>query len=366
MMHLLQTRVAVQHFTSTLSAYPYGMHLVSNSAGGATTPAADWSTRLSCNVAAGLQVHRDHVTREPMGHTSGGTSGCGMNSSRARAATMGQSVDVDLPKRSLSPRSTCFQASCYRDQARAAGQGAESQQRPCPAFRSTPNSPFMTPHRHHTGPLLLNCSLTSQGFVPLPPQQGHEEQSPSQTNIHPSCSNDTLIQPLSRHSQQAVASSECKHPQSNSPVSIQSLLVTPSGYAPLHTSATPLAHSGSYSSNSPQHNLTCLSTMPRQNALLGSSPSNLLDTDLLDIHCTSFPTPTLYHETPLAASQDFSLPGTEARHAGKALGNCTGEEHVHLQCFQDGPQPKGQVSEALESRSSSMGTQTADGEPFWD
>ncbi|XP_048847926.1 potassium voltage-gated channel subfamily H member 4-like [Brienomyrus brachyistius] len=309
MMHLLQTRVAVQHFTSTLSAYPYGVHVVSNSAGGSTMAAADWPPRLSCNVVAGLQAHHEHVTRDPMGHTSGGTMGCGMNASRARAATMGQSVDVDLPKRSLSPRPTCFQASCYREQPRAAGQGAESQQSFCSAFRSTPNSPFMTPHRRHTGPSLLNCSHAFQGFVPLPPQQGHGEQSPSQTNIHPSCSNDTLIQPLSGHSQQAVASSECTHPQSSSPVSIQSLLVTPSGYAPLHTSVNPLAHSGSYSSNSPQHNPSCLSTTPRQNDLLGSSPSDILDAgDLLDIHCTSFPTPTHYHKKPPATSQDFSLP----------------------------------------------------------
>ncbi|KAG9350127.1 hypothetical protein JZ751_026480 [Albula glossodonta] len=83
MMHFLQAHVTVQHYTSSLSTYPYGVHVVSN-------PNA--SSSMAYNVAAGLHLHHEPMNLESLGHPAGGTWGYSgsshSGSSQPRATVM--------------------------------------------------------------------------------------------------------------------------------------------------------------------------------------------------------------------------------------------------------------------------------------
>ncbi|XP_048870758.1 potassium voltage-gated channel subfamily H member 4-like isoform X2 [Brienomyrus brachyistius] len=108
MMHFLQAHVAVQHYTSSLSTYPYGVHVVSK-------PSTSSSTAY--NVAAGLHLHH-----EPLSHHAGGVwsfGGAHGNTSQARGAATCQPAEtenchlVDHFHHTPSPRSSCLQTPCF-------------------------------------------------------------------------------------------------------------------------------------------------------------------------------------------------------------------------------------------------------------
>ncbi|XP_062331328.1 potassium voltage-gated channel subfamily H member 4-like [Osmerus eperlanus] len=62
MMHLLQAHVAVNHYTASLSSYPYGVHMVSN-----PTSA---SSGMAYNLAPSLHLHHDAGSLEGQSHHS--------------------------------------------------------------------------------------------------------------------------------------------------------------------------------------------------------------------------------------------------------------------------------------------------------
>lgn len=108
MMHFLQAHVAVQHYTSTLSTYPYGVHVVSN---------PSTSSSAAYNVGGGLHLHN-----EPLSHHTGGVwsfGGAQGNTSQARGAAMCQPAEtenchlVDHFHHLPSPRSSCLQTPCF-------------------------------------------------------------------------------------------------------------------------------------------------------------------------------------------------------------------------------------------------------------
>ncbi|XP_036396065.1 potassium voltage-gated channel subfamily H member 4-like [Megalops cyprinoides] len=333
MMHFLQAHVTVQHYTSTLSTYPYGVHVVSK-------PAA--SSGMAYNVAAGLHLHHEPLNLEPLGHTAGGSwgyTGAHGSTSLARATVMGQQGEAEHFHQPSSPRSSCL----HTDPATKQSSG--------PASGSTPNSPYMAHQKPRTGHSLLSISPTFQGFATGPaPQVGYG----GTAAATPSSSSTNLSQSQSNLCKTPI-SSEHTHSQSSTPTSAHSSLATASGYAHLHVSTNPILHS----------------TGPRQSEpAIGTGSLHILDTrSLLDIHhlpasSRSGPAPILRQSS--VTSQDSGPSRLDACDSGHPLGDSAGIEHISLECLLGGSGSLDRRdSETPESRRSSIGIQTLDTEPFW-
>ena len=52
MMHLLQTQMAVQHYSASIPSYPYGMHMVPNAVGS--------GANLAYSVCPSMHLHPEH------------------------------------------------------------------------------------------------------------------------------------------------------------------------------------------------------------------------------------------------------------------------------------------------------------------
>ncbi|KAL4617704.1 potassium voltage-gated channel subfamily H member 4-like [Arapaima gigas] len=104
MIHFLQAHVAVQHYTSTLSSYPYGVHVVSN-------PGS--SSSSAHNVPPSLHPPRDHPAGRMWSY--GGPHG---SASQSRGIVMCQQVEVEnchLVEHLHHPASptSCLKTPCF-------------------------------------------------------------------------------------------------------------------------------------------------------------------------------------------------------------------------------------------------------------
>ncbi|MFT7797589.1 potassium voltage-gated channel subfamily H member 4-like [Arapaima gigas] len=343
MMHFLKARVAMQHYTSALSAHPCGVHVI-----------------CSCTTAMCPHAHSDLSGEQP----GAGGGGWGGSASQGRASSAGQSADGDPPQRPLSPRSSCFRGPWCLERFQTAGLGIEAQQSSCPAFRSTPNSPFAAPHQPRTGFSVLSLNRASLGFSPNP-HNGNGENVGTQAP----CSSASIAPSFQNLNQQATGSSERSRSHRNSPASFWSLLTEPGSHAPLHASHDPLSNLSSYPSGSPQHHLACLATKMGQNDPVDSSKTNVLhSSNLMDTNCpgSSLQTPSLLPGQPSNAAQDSNSDKPDPCDAGQFLEDWLGVENINLPCVQGGSEAEGHSSNALSSRRSSMGTQTVKTESLWD
>ncbi|KAJ8414367.1 hypothetical protein AAFF_G00052370 [Aldrovandia affinis] len=337
MMHFLQAHVAVQHYTSTLSTYPYGMHVASNP----TT-----SSSMAYNVATGLHLHQEPLNLEPLGHRAGGTwgyTGSHGGSALPRAAVMGQQAEAEHCHQPSSPRSSCLHMPRSMD--------PPAKQGPCSASSSVSDSPYAAHQMARTGPSLLSISPTFQGFASgLASQAGFGGAAAA-----PSGSTVNLNQSQSSLGQQTSLTSEHVRSQSSTPTSTHSSLMIASGYPHLHISTNPLPHS----------------TSPRQNDhSVASGSLHILDSrSLLDLHhlpgsSRSGPVPLPRQSSVI--SQDFCPSRLDACDSDHPLGDSAGMEHISLECLLGGSGSLDRRdSETPESRRSSIGIQTLDTEPFW-
>ncbi|XP_035262675.1 potassium voltage-gated channel subfamily H member 4a [Anguilla anguilla] len=334
MLHFLQAHMTMQHYTSTLSTYPYGVHVVPN-------PTANGS--MAYSVAAGLHLHHEPVNLEPLGHP-GGTwnySGSHGGSALPRATVAGQQGEAECLHQPSSPRSSCLHAHCSVDPATNQCSG--------PASGSTPNSPYPAHQKTQTGagPSLLTISPSFQGFTSGPASQAGYGGIGAASGHSSSSVN--LSQSQSSLCQQIPLASEHTHSQSSTPTYAHSSLAATSGYTNLHFSTSPLLHS--------------------PNPGVASGSLHVLDSrSLLDLHHlpgSSHSGPSLLPRQSSLTSQDSGPPRLDACDSDH-LGDSAGVEHISLECLlgRSGSRER-RDSATPESRRSSIGIQTLDTEPFW-
>ncbi|MBN3296540.1 KCNH4 protein, partial [Amia calva] len=377
MMHFLQAHVAVQHYTSALSSYPYGVQMVSNPPGNNNisggSGGGEWQPRMSYNLAAGIHVHHEPGSMDPLSHSGGSPwsySTAPSNASHIRAATIGgQQMEMEsyVPlvehfHPPSSPRASCFHGPCCGEPGNTLNPGAEGKQNSCQASGSTPNSPYTALQPPRPCPSLLSPSPAFVGFSPTP-QAGYGSTLPS--NGQPLGSPANLSQSHPALCQQASASAEYSHSKSSTPTPVHSTLVTP-GYSQRRASCST---NHLHSSSAPKHEpLMCISTSPRQNDPVSSSHMHTLDANLLEVHAASpsVSGPTLSHRKPSLASQDSNLSGIETSGSSYLFCDTTISDHIGLEGLVIKPGSTERIdSEASESRRSSIGTQTLDTETFW-
>uniref|UniRef100_A0A8C9RGI3 Voltage-gated delayed rectifier potassium channel KCNH4 n=1 Tax=Scleropages formosus TaxID=113540 RepID=A0A8C9RGI3_SCLFO len=219
MIHFLQAHMAVQHYTSTLSTYPYGVHMVSN-------PPASGS--MAYNVAPGLHLHHEPVSLEPLGYHVGSTwsyGGSHGSTSQSPGIVMCQQVEVE---------------NCH-----------------------------LVEHLHHLSS--PRSCLKTPCFTPGPtPQAGHGVSTAALGSIPVNLS----------HSHLSLAHQPPVSYNTN-PTSVHSSLTEPGGYPHIHLSTIPLLHSvgskesGQGASSGPVHLLdTCnpSDAHPPCSSLSGSTP----------------------------------------------------------------------------------------------
>ncbi|KAJ8284396.1 hypothetical protein COCON_G00032460 [Conger conger] len=325
MLHFLQAHMTMQQYSSTLSTYPYGMHVVSN-------PTA--TSNVAYSVAAGLHVHHEPMNLEPLGH-SGAT--WNYSGSHPRATVSGQQGEADRLHQPSSPRSSCSHAHCSTDP--AANQNSD------PASGSTPNSPFLSHQNTRTGPSLLTISPSFQGFTSGPtPQAGYGG---SGAAVGHSGSSANLSQSQSSLCPQISLASERMHAQSSSLTYSHSSLATASGYPHLQVSTSHSANPGR-----------------------ASSSLHVLDSrSLLDLHHLPGSSRSGGSHLPRQSSltsQDSAPPRLDVCDSGHPLGDSAGVEHISMEYLLGGSGSLDRRdSMTPESRRSSIGIQTLDTEPFW-
>ncbi|MBN3313811.1 KCNH4 protein, partial [Atractosteus spatula] len=362
MMHFLQAHMAVQHYTSALSSYPYGVQMVPNPPSSSSIGVSEWQPRVPYSLAAGMHMHHEPVNMEPLSH---GKPWSYSGAPGGRGSTMGgQQVEMEnyLPlvdhfHPPSSPRAACFHGGCCADAGRTMNPGAEGKQNLCQASGST-----TAPQQPQNCPSLLNPSAVFPGFATAP-QAGYSGASPHsgqqlRSSVNLSQSHPTLCQP-------APPNPEYNYSKSNTPTPVHSALITPS-YTHHYTSGSP---SHLHSSSGPKHEqFACLSLSPRQNDLVGSSPLHVLEVGSMEIRgpIPSASAPSQNSRKPSLGSQDSNVSGAETSDSGHPLCDTGSADHIGLECLSTkSGATEGIDMEASESRRSSIGTQTQDNEVFW-
>ncbi|KAG7459692.1 hypothetical protein MATL_G00213350 [Megalops atlanticus] len=352
MMHFLQVRMATQHYASAMSAYPYGVQMVHTPAANSGTAAADWQAQVPYNVAAGLRLHQEHLGQEPPGHPVGRVWSYGGSASQTRAAVIGDAAETEQRQ-----PPTSLHAPCCADLRGSAGLGPGIQQSSCLTSRSTPNSPYTAHQQPRAGLPLLSPALLGSPLDPAA-HPGYTLPTPAPSSAYPSCSPSHLSQSHPSLSQQVAATSDYAYAQSGSP---RPTCWSPCDYLHLHMSTSSLSHSGSASSSSDDsfHDpLRRKSTCPRQNDLIGSSPTHTLHSSIpKDDHYSglslSVPTPPVLTQSSVTSQDSGS-----SRLDFCDLGDTIGTEHISLECLLTEPRPDGRRDEVMGSHRSSIGTQT--------
>ncbi|KAK1159110.1 potassium voltage-gated channel subfamily H member 4-like isoform X1 [Acipenser oxyrinchus oxyrinchus] len=382
MMHLLQAQLTVQHYTSSLPSYPYGVQMVhspptNNSSGGAS----EWQQRVSYTVLPGLHVQHDPPNLDPVSQGSGGPwnySSTPGAANHSRASTMGgqqlKEMDnfhpgVDHFHSPSSPRANYYHTPCFGATGRTFNPRVEVKQNACQPIGSSPNSPFTAP-QVRTGSSFLSPVPTFSGFAsppPPPPVYSSSSSDSGQTlssSINLSKSHPTLCQ-------QASVSTEHLYSKSSNPAAAHSTLVTPN-----------CAHyyaSGSLNhlyANAKQERFPRISLSLRQNDLVGSSPTHsltsIVDTDLSEV----LPPSLSVSGTRSAGRKPSSSSQDSFESSGQLLLGTASPDHLGIEPLVIKPGSADRLlmlnppdliedSEVSQFRGSSTATQTLDAEVFW-
>ncbi|XP_033913152.3 potassium voltage-gated channel subfamily H member 4-like isoform X1 [Acipenser ruthenus] len=381
MMHLLQAQLTVQHYTSSLPSYPYGVQMVhspptNNSSGGAS----EWQQRVSYTVPPGLHVQHDPPNLDPVSQGSGGPwnySSTPAAANHGRGSTMGgqqlKEMDnfhpvVDHFHAPSSPRANYYHTPCFGATGRTINPKVELKQNACQPIGSSPNSPFTASQVRPCSSLLSPIPTFSSFASPPPPPVYSSSSSDSgqtlSSSISLSKSHPTLCQ-------QACASTEHLYSKSSNPTVAHSTLVTPN-----------CAHyyaSGSLNhlyANAKQEQFPCISLNLRQNDLVGSSPTHsltcIVDTDLSE----DLPPSPSVSGTCSAGRKPSSSSQDSFESSGQLLLGTASPDHLGIEPLVIKPDSADRLlmlnppdliedSEVSQSRRSSTATQTMDAEVFW-
>ncbi|RXM36124.1 Potassium voltage-gated channel subfamily H member 4 [Acipenser ruthenus] len=376
MIHFLQAQLTVQHYTSSLPSYPYGVQMVHSPPANNNRGASNWQQRVSYTVPPGLHMKHDPPNLDPV--SSGGQwnySGTPGAANHSRGSTMGgqqmKEMDnfhpaVDHFHSPSSHRAAYFHTLSYGDTGRTINPGVEAKQNSCQPIRSSPNSPFMASQVRS----LLSPIPTFSGFTsapPPPPVYSSSSSNSGQTlssSINLSKSHPTLCQ-------QASASSEHPYSKSGNPTPVHSTLVTPN--CAHHYASGSLNH---LYTNAKHEQFPCISLSLRQNDLVGSSPTHSLtsnvDTNLSEVLPNSpsvSGTRSARRKLPSASQDSFE-------NSGQLLLATASPDHLGIEPLVIKPGSADRLlmlnppdliedSEVSQSRRSSTATQTLDAEVFW-
>ncbi|XP_058862716.1 potassium voltage-gated channel subfamily H member 4-like [Acipenser ruthenus] len=376
MIHFLQAQLTVQHYTSSLPSYPYGVQMVHSPPANNNRGASNWQQRVSYTVPPGLHMQHDPPNLDPV--SSGGQwnySGTPGAANHSRGSTMGgqqmKEMDnfhpaVDHFHSPSSHRAAYFHTLSYGDTGRTINPGVEAKQNSCQPIRSSPNSPFTASQVRS----LLSPIPTFSGFTsapPPPPVYSSSSSNSGQTlssSINLSKSHPTLCQ-------QASASSEHPYSKSGNPTPVHSTLVTPN--CAHHYASGSLNH---LYTNAKHEQFPCISLSLRQNDLVGSSPTHsltsIVDTNLSEVLPNSpsvSGTRSARRKLPSASQDSFE-------NSGQLLLATTSPDHLGIEPLVIKPGSADRLlmlnppdliedSEVSQSRRSSTATQTLDAEVFW-
>ncbi|KAM4623472.1 voltage-gated delayed rectifier potassium channel KCNH4-like [Polymixia lowei] len=321
MMHLLQAQVAVHHYATSLSSYPYGVHMVSN-------PPSVPSTGMAYNLAPSLHLHHDPGSLEGHCHHSGPHVGQ-WNYSGAPGTQ---------PESHYQP------------------QPIDSAPRPGPCHSSGSN-----PAQHPwTSPSLLSISPAFQGGGPgLAPHAGHESSDSRPLSASPTAisqSQPTLcLQPSN-------CSAEYSCLLSSAPTSTHSLLdPSPSSYSQLYLPSNSQLHP----LQATQGDICVLASDLQGHILTQDNSSLQVEEPHLSIHPIPASPPT-FHCQPPVCSQDSEPPRPDALDGHIPLGDPSAVGHTSLECLLGkGDSMESRDSESVSSRRSSIGVQTQSTEQSW-
>lgn len=247
-MHVLQSHMAMLHYTPPASTFSYGIPMVPSPS---VTASSDWQSHVPLNIATGQHLHHEAIS-----HPARNAWGCSGMPSQARSPTL---------LHSSTPLSSCLHL-CCSDREGATAHRLQSQCGPFQASRATPSSPYMTQSRAQGGPSLLGLSTAFSSFpVPVP----YNASIPTMSNSHPLCSPVNYSHP----SLSVQTNSDPTHNQTNSHTPIHSS-VTPTGQPQLHTVFSSLTPLGVQTSMCTGHNHSQQGSIsgPRPNDPTGSSP----------------------------------------------------------------------------------------------
>ncbi|XP_039595845.1 potassium voltage-gated channel subfamily H member 4a isoform X1 [Polypterus senegalus] len=305
MIHLVQAQLAVQHYTSALSSYQYGVKMV---------PSPPHSTSAHPPMSCGTGALWNHG---------------------APAMATKETDGLQPPS---SPRTPCLHTPCYGER-QTMSQGADP-------HGGVPNSPFSMRHvRTHT-PI-----LSPAGAYPV--------FSSSAVPVFTSPSGGTLALPTSMDFSLSQPS------KSSTPTPVHSTLITTST-AHQHLSAT-LHYPYSNLASSQEHS-PCGTLSPRQNNLVGSSPTHSVS---FNSGIPGTPRTAPCPSTTTIKTSLASQGSTENCEPGLGGATPTGEETPLTQrgswerLLLLNPPDLIEDREVCQSRRSSVGTQTLDAEVFW-
>ncbi|XP_030629462.1 potassium voltage-gated channel subfamily H member 4 [Chanos chanos] len=343
MMHLLQAQVAVQHYTASLSSYPYGVHMLANPAMSTAMAYSMGSHMHPHQEAHSHQLHQESTTTsENLSHLGasvwsfGGAHGAGGTGMTHKVEGQGPFPQSDLPQ---SPVVSCS------PEPGSGAWGSGSAHSSCPASINTSTTSYYTSHQHSlTGSSLLSISQGLQGTAP-----GHDsEDLRSSPGVHGT--REGVVASISQ-SQPSLCmlpphSTDYTHLLSSAPTSTHSLLIAPSTYPHLYLPTEP--------SSQAINVLDLNATVPCGDSHI-SDTSNLLDEDKDSGDFSTSPPP-------------LSFPRLDGPRVDLPLGDLTGVGHTSRECLlteQGSTESRDSETSEPISRRSSIVTQTQGSEPSW-
>lgn len=328
MMHLLQAHVTMHHYNSSISSYPYGVHVVSN-------PPSAPNTSMSFNVASSFLQH-DPASHE--GHHSGRYW--------SHSGGAGSQAEGHCQPQSSSPAAAHLCSSCSVNSA--------------PRLDLPHGSGSKTPHPW-TATSLLGISPDFQGGTPGPVSSSGQEDSDSR----PLSESSTVIsqsQPTLCLEPPSGAGGEYSCLFRNVPTSTHSLLAsTASSYPQLYLPSEPHPHPA----QTKQGDLCSLASDPEAHNLVQDASVFRGEESHLSFHPLS-PSPPAFSSQQSVSSQDSGPSRPDALDPKIPLGNSSAVEHTSLECLLgNGGSTESRDSGSVSSRQSSIGVQTQSTDQSW-